>query len=147
MTKYKDFKRDIMLRILNMEIEEEESFWPEAIFMEDREGEEIIVYIEDLREISEEENISIENVITDVIKEENPKNLALVFESRYLYADGQETSVLSFLVGNIMDLECYEADYYKSGNVLKLENFEKVHQEDYPNEAIAVRRAMTYQNE
>ena len=147
MSDFRNFKRDIMMRISKMEIPEEDGFWPEAIFMEDKTGNEQIIYIDELRDFSNENNVSIEEVVTDVIKEENPKNLALVFETRILFMEGHEKSVLSLLIGDIMDLECYEASYYEDKGMLKLENFETLHKEDYPDEALAVRRAMTYQNE
>ena len=147
MTSYKDFKRNIMMKILDMEIEADEEFWPEAIFMQNKNGKESITYIEDLRNISDKKNIQIEEIIAKTIKKKNPKYLAIVFETRILWGDGKQDSVLSLLVGDIMDLECYEAQYYESDGVLKLENFEKLLKDEYPDEAVAVRRAMTYQNE
>lgn len=136
-----------MTRIWDMEINTfEEDFWPDAMFLEINKKEKTI-YLEEIEAKAKRENLDIGEVISDVIKHYRPDNLALVFKSIYLHQNFEEVWVLHFLIGNIMNLECYQGLYYEDKGILKLEGWEKLYPEEYPDEAIEVRRAMTYQDQ
>lgn len=127
-----------------MEIPEEEGFWPEAIFFKKGSKQQVFYIDEVLKNVEEEDTY---DRVIDLIKKTKFDYLAVVFESIVEDENEEEYSVLSVLIGDILDLEYYESDFYTQNGVLKLENFERVDKENYPIEAIAVRRAMTYQNE
>lgn len=136
-----------MTRIWDMEINTfEEDFWPDAMFLQIGKKEEII-YMEEIEQKAKQKNLRMEEAVTDIIKQYNPDNLALVFKSIYKHENFEETWVLNFLIGNIMRLECYEILYYEDKGILKVEGWEKLFPEEYPDEAIEVRRAMTYQDQ
>lgn len=138
-----------MRQVTSMEPTVEEGFWPGAIFLQNREGTNFVIYIDEIIESknTDEKEPNIMPEIEYLIKSHMPDYLAVVYKTDYVYGDGSTEAVLAMLVGDILDLEYYEADYFISDNKYKLENFEQIEREAFPDEAQIIRKSMTYQDQ
>lgn len=139
-----------MSQISNMEPDvNKEGFWPPAIFIQNKMGTNFLIYIEEIYEAATDLNEDVEllDVIKNIIKTNSPEYLAVVYKAEYTYDDEYTETVVSLLVGDITDLEYYEADCFISDNKYKLENWEAIHTEDFPEEAQIIRRSMVYQDQ
>lgn len=152
---YKKFKREIRETIEETEIYEDESGFPSALFLVNREKEGHIIYTKEFveNEIQNEEDdeeVDLDFVITValpyVVKAENSKFYAFVFSGEKVNSDGSNRrKIVCILSGSAYETDMIYSEFSFEDGELILEPWEKEDILGYTELITPFRKAITLQ--
>jgi len=147
---YKEFRRQIMRAIEDIEIEEgEDEGYPSALFLVTREGESAVIYLKDLVDEEDEENIDLGYIIgyalPTIVKKENSRFFAFVFSGEKASASEPTANIVVMLSGSMQETDMAFSEYTFENGIAVMEPWEKDKVLQYPELVAPFRRAITPQ--
>lgn len=119
----------------------QDSFWPPAVFVQEKDGECYIYYIEKERQEGEDAL----DVVIDIAIESQPRYFGVLYKTENFYGEFDEMHsevFLSLLIADVHRMEYFEAPIYKSDSKLHIKNWQEKELYEFPEEAVLIRRAM-----
>lgn len=146
---YKDFKRKIMRAIEDIEIEENDDGYPSALFLFTRDNESAVIYLKDLVEEEDEDEIDLSYIIgfalPHIVKKENSKYFAFVFSGEKASVTAPTANIVVVLSGSMYETDMAFSEYTFEDGVAVMEPWEKDKVLQYPELVAPFRRAITPQ--
>jgi hypothetical protein len=143
---YRKFKKNVLEQIEDADVLEDEMY-TSALFYIDRDGDSEVVTVEEIAEELEiDDDVSLAEVIEEVMPEElakrNARYFALVFPGEH---DADDTPIVAVVLGALFHAEFLYSEINVEAGMCHLTGWEKDNPLDYPEITVPYRRSIVYQ--